>query len=120
MKMLLEGDDPTLRVLMAQLQVAKIANRKLSGVGFFSTFEVPHSAPRLDFGKRSFSFGDVDAQIDDLKHGAGFVLHVRDGAIQCLEGYSYDEPWPRQVRGFRLSYAGGADRDLAILRRKWK
>ncbi|HSU05754.1 MAG TPA: hypothetical protein VLI93_09290, partial [Acetobacteraceae bacterium] len=50
----------------------------------------------------TFSFGDIQAMIPGLTFGAGFVLHVRNGAIEFLEGYSYEEPWPESVSGFVL------------------
>ena len=40
-----------------------------------------------------------------LAHGAGFVLFIRGGRLSMLEGYTYDEPWPDQVRGFSLRYS---------------
>jgi hypothetical protein len=46
----------------------------------------------------------VNATIDGLAHGAGFVLFVRGGRIETLEGFSYDEPWPPRVERFLLAY----------------
>jgi hypothetical protein len=43
-------------------------------------------------------------EMQGLVHGAGFVLFVRDGRIDTLEGFSYDEPWPQQVSKFNLKY----------------
>jgi hypothetical protein len=117
--MLLAGDDPTLRVLDEQCRVAEVAKREVTGVGFVTTFSVPAGAPGLEGRKKNFSFGDVVAQITGLQHGAGFVLHVRDGIIQSLEGYSYDEPWPATTTQFALSYTGKGGRNLSTLRRKW-
>jgi hypothetical protein len=119
MAMLLTGNDPTLRVFAEQYRVAKVTRREMTGVGFYTTFAVPPEAPRFEGGK-SFHFGDVEAQIGGLQHGAGFVLHVSNGTIDCLEGYSYDEPWPTNTDVFRLSYIGGSERDLPGLRREWQ
>ncbi len=116
--MLLAGDDPTLRVLRHQYRVSDVGKRELTGVGFYVTFSVAPGAPRLDDGK-SLHFGDVKAEIEGLQRGAGFVLHVRDGAVHQLEGYSYDERWPANAKRFRLSYIGGDERDLATLWTKW-
>jgi len=31
------------------------------------------------------------AKIDGLDHGMGFILWLKDGYLDCLEGYSYEE-----------------------------
>ena len=59
--------------------------------------------------------GDVYAEIPGLEHGAGFVLYIKDGYLDMLEGYSYDEPWPSSVEGFALHYSSG-ERDVRSLR----
>jgi hypothetical protein len=33
-----------------------------------------------------------------------------------LEGYTYDEPWPAEVRNLRLSYSNERGHDLEVLR----
>lgn len=118
MNMLLAGEDATLRILAEQFHLAKVSKREFTGAGFYTTFSVPPQGPRVENNK-SFRFGDVQAQIAGLQHGAGFVLFVTNGAIDCLEGYSYEEPWPPNTEEFHLSYIGGAQRDLSALRREW-
>jgi len=119
MKLLLDGADPALAVLRQQLEYARLAKRENTGVGFYTKFTIPDSVPRLDEGK-SFKFGDVVADIDGLKHGAGFLLFVTDGALDELEGYCYDEAWPKEVIGFKLAYFGGSGRDMKSLRQAIK
>jgi hypothetical protein len=60
-------------------------------------------------------FGDVAAQVDGLKHGAGFLLYVMDGMLDAIEGYSYDEPWPEQIGAFSLAYMHEGTRDFGPL-----
>ena len=100
---LLAGSDPVLQVLREQAEHARLASRKLTGAGFFCTFEVPVGVRSLTT-HRDFHFGDVNAHIDGLRYGAGFVLRVRDGVLTTLEGYSYDEPWPGRLKNFSLEY----------------
>jgi len=100
---LLAGDDPLLGTLRCQASVARLASREESGVGFFLAFEVPGGAPTLPVPS-DFHFGDVTASIDGLQFGAGFVLFVRGGRLDSLEGYSHDEPWPETIRAFELTY----------------
>jgi len=42
-------------------------------------------------GRRAI--GDVHAELAGLSHGAGFVLFIKDGRLDCLEGLTYDEAW---------------------------
>ena len=51
-----------------------------------------------------FCLDDVLADVEGLNHGAGFVLYVRNGVMDLLEGYCYDEPWPPVVGAFALNY----------------
>jgi hypothetical protein len=115
MKMLLAGDDRALDVLRMQLKEAIVASRNMTGTGFYTTFSVPPSAPRIE-GRPSFKLGDVDGAAVDVQNGFGFIVFITDGTLGMLEGYTYDEPWPDQIRGLRLSYAGTGIRRLEDVR----
>ncbi|HBH46044.1 MAG TPA: hypothetical protein DDX47_01610 [Candidatus Jacksonbacteria bacterium] len=116
MEMLLQGDDPVLKILYKQNIVSKVCKRKSTGVGFFTTFSVPENVERID--DKSFKFGDVTATIDGLQHGAGFLLYVEHGFIHTLEGYTYDEEWPKKIINYKLDYTNGK-RDLVSLSKIW-
>src|ERR1051326_1314694 len=79
------------------------------------------SAPRIPGGK-SFNLSDVLADIEGLRHGAGFVLFVVDGALNQLKASAYEEPWPEPA--FKLGYHVGnrmeQERDRAALRKELK
>ena len=106
---LFAGDTTRLRVLRDQLNASTVRERERTGTGFLTRFDVDRGAvPPVD---RSGHFGDVDADIDGLAHGAGFLVWIGDGYLEELEGYSYDEPWPEVVRSFMLRYRD-ARRDL--------
>jgi hypothetical protein len=100
---LLSGDDPLLSRLRSQAERATVSSREMTGAGFVVSFEIPADAPILD-GKPSFHFGDVSATIDGLAQGAGFVLFVKKGRIDALEGYTYDEDWPEHIERFKLEF----------------
>lgn len=103
LKMMLTGANANLVILRQQFSKVIVSKRKLTGCGFFTDFEVPPSAPRLQ--KRSrITITDISGEFPKLKHGAGFVLFVDDGAMKCLEGFTYDEPWPDSPANFALSY----------------
>ncbi len=104
MSKLLSGNTSILNTLREQFQKCCITKTELTGVGFFVYFKFPDNIRRIADAKESFSFGDVKADINGLKHGAGFLLYVNDGAIDCLEGYSYDEPWPENIQEFYVDY----------------
>ncbi len=46
----------------------------------------------------------MSGDLEGVAHGAGFVLFIRDGALACLEGFTYDEPWPETIKSFTLNY----------------
>lgn len=100
---LLAGDFPLLAQLRSQADRARLASREYTGAGFCCTFEIPPDVPLL-VQHPDFHFGDVNARIGGLKHGAGFVVFVRGGRLDTFEGYCYDEPWPEVISNFELSY----------------
>ena len=100
---LLAGDHPLLTALRSQADMGRVSSREYTGAGFRCTFATPPNAPSLS-GHSDFHFGDVNAKIGGLKHGAGFVIFVRGGRLDTMEGYSYDEPWPEGIDDFELSY----------------
>jgi hypothetical protein len=117
MTKLLEGSDSTLSVLREQWTRSTVANRRLSGTGFFTHFDLPRDVPTV--GNDHFVIDDVEAQIANLQHGATFSLFVRNGRIKMLEGAAYEEPWPPIIGEFALKYSTGQERDLSELRRVW-
>jgi hypothetical protein len=106
---LLSGESETYRILQKQYSSSRVASRKMTGVGFFTRLSLPEDAPKLP-DEASFHISDVAADINGLKHGAGFVLFIEDGRIETLEGFTYDEPWTQDFHGFRLYYDGTSER----------
>ncbi|HEY2410271.1 MAG TPA: hypothetical protein VGI10_29905 [Polyangiaceae bacterium] len=99
---LLAGDHPRLAILRAQAASARLASHETTGVGFFCIFDIPTRVASMDVP--DFTIDDVDGELQGLAHGAGFVLFVHGGRLKMLEGFSYDEPWPEQIRDFSLRY----------------
>jgi hypothetical protein len=108
--MLVDGKAETFQILRKQFLAAHVAERHLTGAGFWTYFSVPDEVTRLP-GNPSFRFGDVDADIKGLQNGAGFLLQVQNGFIYILEGYSFDEPWPDDTNAFHLYYESGLQRN---------
>jgi hypothetical protein len=99
MEALLQGDQVILESLRNQFRVSSVTRREMTGVGFFTFFDVPNTAGRAPQRGRMV-IHDVEAAIGGLHHGAGFALLVVDGTLHQLEGFSYDEPWPSEVGDF--------------------
>jgi hypothetical protein len=109
LKKLLMGSFPILTQLRNQLNFCTIKNRKFTGFGFYTTFIVPEKIHRNK--KLNFMIGDVNGEIEGLNNGAGFLLYIKNGVIDMLEGYSYDESWPASIDKFKLFYTKGIERD---------
>ena len=100
---LVSGDSDRYRILQKQIHALRVSERKMTGVGFFTRFSIPNDISKLS-DEATFQIGGIGADINDLEHGAGFVLFIEDGQIETLEGYTYDEPWPRNVDSFHLHF----------------
>ena len=113
LEMLLRGVDEVLSVLRQQAKQARVSSRKMTGVGFYTEFVVPPEVPRVP-GRPTFKLGDVNGTADNVKHGLGFLLYVTEGTLSMLEGYTYDDPWPDEVRGLVLTYSSKQGRKLDL------
>jgi len=104
LEMLLYGNDEVFVVLRQQAKKVHVSSRKMTGVGFFTDFEVPLDMPRVEWHP-TLKLGDVVGEADNVKHGVGFLLYVDGGTRSMLEGYTYEEPWPDEVCGLVLKYS---------------
>ena len=97
--------------------------------GFFAHLVVPAHVPRLS-GAPDFVMDDVAAELEGVMTAARFLLSIREGALDFLEGALLCERWPeapvlrRAYHVRRLGAAGNvvvetARRDLGGLRRRW-
>jgi hypothetical protein len=110
---LLSGEHPVLQALRQQALTLKAKSRELTGVGFYTTFGQSGAELRAGCRQGVLRVGDVVAELHGLQHGAGFVLYIKDGFINMLEGFSYDEPWPAICDTFALRYVNN-DRSVAL------
>jgi hypothetical protein len=101
------GDHPVQNILREQIKVMSVLERRMTGVGFFTKFFLPSTAPSVPIVPmkiESAIFGDVGAKIPELHSGAGFLLFLKSGYLYQLEGYSYEESWPENINSFELFY----------------
>jgi hypothetical protein len=121
MRAFLDGAEPVLSILREQFERIDVVKREFTGAGFYTTFTVAAGVLRLP-GNRSFNLADVLADISGLKMGASFVLFVRNGLLDMLEGCSYgEESWPPEITTFEVGYLVGNkmtnQRDIEALRK---
>lgn len=103
---LLDGEDPVLAALRAQLDSCEVSSREFTGVGFYTNLKVHRSVEPAPTSRRRIQVLNVGAKISGLERGASFVVFVTDGYLDFLEGFSYDEPWPPAISEFSLLYEG--------------
>ena len=79
-----------------------VTKREFTGTGFFSDFFVTDESLLLN-KNIMFELGNIHATTSGLKYGVGFVLFVRNGSLNQLEGYSYgEEKWPEEITDYKL------------------
>ncbi len=83
--------------LYKQYKLARVEKRTYTGVGFFTDFYIGDNNKDIFLSNGSMKLGGIHAEIKGLKNGAGFILFVEDGRIKTLEGYTYDENWPKKA-----------------------
>jgi len=110
---LLDGELPLLIQLRLQLARCAVVKREFTGFGFYTTITVPEDVHRT--AGLSIKFGDIIGEIPRLVNGVGFLLYIKDGVLDMLEGYSYDESWPPPINNFNLKYMNGEERDWVAL-----
>lgn len=98
--MLLRLADPVMDAFRAQLAACRTKSREFTGVGFVTRLVVPQALTAAGIDRLILS--DVGAEIDGLPHGAGFALFIEGGMLECLEGFTYDGPWPDLIESFTL------------------
>jgi hypothetical protein len=103
MATMLRHDHPVTTLLRAQLDECRIKGRELTGVGFFTDIVVPQALAVPGLG--SMHLNDAVVEIAGLEHGVGFVLFIRDGKLDVLEGFTYDEPWPDKIGNYSVGPA---------------
>ena len=75
--------------LEAQLSTITVLQRENTGAGFYTHFSVDRTSSAV-IGVDRHRNGPA-VKVDGLKHGMGFILWLKQGYADCLEGYSYDE-----------------------------
>lgn len=106
LRMFTAGCHPVLETLRTQLSSICVAERSLTGVGFFTSFRVDRAAPCLG-GGMDYELSDVAAEVAGCPGQIILVLFVRAGTLDALEACTTFGDWPRDIASFRLFYLRG-------------
>ncbi|MCL2048327.1 MAG: hypothetical protein FWG87_06325 [Defluviitaleaceae bacterium] len=92
---ILDANLDNLHIGQLKKQLADIVgtSRTLTGVGFWSYFEIGDKS--LSVGDDvCFKLGGVYADLEGLEYGSDYILYIEKGLLECLEGYCYEDEWP--------------------------
>jgi len=91
--------------LEKQIEMAEPGEFDWTGAGFYCDFLVPESAPRVPGAGDAF-LGYVVGSVDLFNDSVGFMFIVKNGALDCIEGYVYgDALWDRLPTAWSLEEA---------------
>jgi hypothetical protein len=87
---IVQGQPQSEQYLREQLRQSELRSRELNGYGFFTNLVVPEHVPNCpDLGRTLHASALVDGQL------CGFILWIKDGKIDFLEGYPLGgDSWP--------------------------
>ena len=104
------GEDGS--ALRAQMAAARLRERKNTGSGFFTYWDIDRTEPPIGERKPRGMLDGPLASVEGIEHPMGFILWLRDGYADGLEGYCYgvDDTtgWDLENLSFALS-AGSPD-----------
>jgi len=97
-----ESSNELAPIIFQQYRSSSVISREFTGVGFYTNFQLHDESLRLK-SDDYLRLGNIYAEVNGLKYGAGFLLLVKKGAIFHLEGHSYEEEWPVNITDYKLS-----------------
>ncbi len=82
--------------LQTQFEKSVVQKREFSTYGFSTYYTV--IAPEETLGDAvNVQLGKHQWNINGLQRGSDYILWIKNGFITCLEGFSYNEPWPNEI-----------------------
>ena len=100
-KILEKAEDSIAKTIQKQYQTTQVKNRWFSGKGFFTCFTVSKNSICLTV--KSSHLSNINGTVNGIE--IGLILHTKDGVIDCLEGFTYGEPWPEEIESYELFQA---------------
>jgi len=92
--------------LAVQLAGASVTERENTGGGFFTTISVAADIPQIP-SPRVLGH-EIYAKVEGLTHGMGFILFMKDGNLNLLEGYAvgYENTAPLKLATVNFTISG--------------
>ena len=101
---LLMGDSEVLQELRQQASRATVRSREKTEVGFYVSLAIDPAAP-VSLSGADFSVSGVAAEMEGLQVPASFVVFIKDGRLDTLEGFTLGpETWPVRLGQYRLYF----------------
>lgn len=106
MKMLLTNKDYPVKELILQYKNSEMEYIESSEYGFYANFKINNLNLKLKNDHyQSFYLGNVDGSINNIPSAVGFVLFIKNGFINMLEGYTVSiDKWPSNDDLILLNY----------------
>ena len=82
--------------LQSQFQKCTVQKKEVSTYGFSTYYTVTAEEETLG-DTVNMQLGKSQWNINGLKRGSDYILWIKNGFITCLEGFSYNEPWPDEI-----------------------
>lgn len=83
--------------LSENIDQLRVTKRETTGAGF-NTWIDTTSQPKRVLNRKLIN-NDVYAEIEGIPHGAGFIIHLDQGRINCLECICYGNTVPEDFSG---------------------
>ena len=101
LKRFLEVECPRVSLPEQVLGGLCLASREYTGTGFLTEIEKAPAAKVFEPGT-SLRWSKLGARLDDEKLECGFLVYVDDGYLTGIEGYTYGEAWPGDIKSFEI------------------
>ena len=95
--------------LLAQLDHCCVKERGHTGGGAMVKLSVSKKAKLCLGSPRIINTLDL-LEIDGLENGAGFLVHVENGHLDCLEQFAYGEEYPKKIDEYQILKSTSAPR----------
>ena len=83
------------------LDAVVVVGREFTGVGFLVEYERSDELRVFGTGVK-LRWGKVGARLNAAKIETGYLVYVDDGYVTAVEGYTYGDKWPDQVKDIEL------------------
>ena len=83
--------------LEKQFRSSAVVKRTMYPCAFVTEYSISATDARLD-GAPDLRLGNSQWSMDGLTMGSDYILWIRGGYVSSLEGFTYGEPWPSEIK----------------------